>query len=132
MMDDIRTGVVGFNSNSTEILIQRGEKISNDPHTYLGYIVNYNFHNDEDFSSNDLVDDRYLLLALEDIGRLDPNLDFSVDGQQSRKGIKLITSHQVSEIDVYAITLSAISSVLFNLIIINMWDYESVCGIESA
>ena len=94
MMDDIRTGVVSFNSNSTEILIQRGEKISNDPYTYLGYIVNYNFHNDEDFSFNDLVDDRYLLLALEDIGRLDPNLDFSVDGQQSRKGIKLITSRK--------------------------------------
>lgn len=91
MMDDIRTGVVSFNSNSTEILIQRGEKISDDPHTDLGHIVSYNFHNDEDFSSNDLVDGRCLLLALEDIGRLEPNLDFSVDGQQSRKGIKLIT-----------------------------------------
>lgn len=56
--------------------------------------MNYNFHNDEDFSSNDLMDNRYLLLALEDIGRLDPNLDFSVDDQQSRKGIKLITGRK--------------------------------------
>lgn len=69
MIDDIHTGVVGFNSHSMLILVQPSEEINDDPHIDLCHIVNYNSHNDEDLSFDGPMDDGYLLSALEDSGR---------------------------------------------------------------
>lgn len=69
MIDDIHTGVVGFNSHSRLILVQPSEEISDDPHIDLCHIVNYNSHNDEDLSFDGPMDDGYLLSTLEDSRR---------------------------------------------------------------
>lgn len=89
-MDDIRIVVVGFNFHSTEILAQSGEEISDDLHTNFYHVVNYNFQNDDDFISNDPVNDGYLLSTPEDTTNANPIPDFRVASQQSSKDIKLI------------------------------------------
>lgn len=66
-----------------------------DESTNFRHAVSYNSQTDEDGSSDEhLANNDYFLSASEDTGRIDPSPDFSVIGQHSKKGIKLLAGRK--------------------------------------
>ena len=88
-------GVLSFKTHSTDIPTQSNEEISGDENKHFRYLMNYKFYNNENRSLDEyLEDDGSFLSAPQVTGRHDPNPDFSVIGQHSRKGFKLLTGRK--------------------------------------
>lgn len=96
LSDDLDTTVVGFNTHCTDI--PYNVEISDAEDQHFGYHGNYQHSGNQSYddrSSDELSrHDGSILSAPRDNRRPDPDPDFSVTQQHSRKDFKLLNGHK--------------------------------------